>query len=186
MGIGLKEMQTIKKAACQAGRYAVWLPAVSIMILIFCFSSQEAKESSALSEGVSQRMVYLYDEIQAGMFGGEHLGEARCMAYAKAIETFVRKAAHMTEYGILAMSITFAMGVGKNSLYQKRRWSSKRLVIYSWLFTSAYAATDEFHQLFVPGRSGEGRDVLIDAVGALAGSLFMYLLLKVSAEKRAE
>lgn len=179
-------MEAIKKGACWAGRYAAWLPAVSIMILIFCFSSQEAGESSALSGGVSQRIVYLYDKIQAAMLGRERMGEESCMAYANAIETVVRKAAHMTEYGMLAISVMFAMGVGKSSLLYKRRWSSKKLVLYSWLLTAVYAATDEFHQLFVPGRSGEGRDVLIDAAGALAGCLLFYLLLKVFERKRTE
>lgn len=34
---------------------------------------------------------------------------------------------------------------------------------------AAYAATDEYHQLFVPGRSGQVRDVVIDTVGGTLG-----------------
>jgi VanZ family protein len=42
-----------------------------------------------------------------------------------------------------------------------------------------YAASDEFHQLFVPGRSGEVKDVLIDSAGAVTGALLFYLALRL-------
>lgn len=46
------------------------------------------------------------------------------------------------------------------------------IILFLSLF---YAATDEFHQLFVPGRFADIKDVLID----FAGSFFSVLLLKV-------
>ena len=42
------------------------------------------------------------------------------------------------------------------------------------LIATAYAATDELHQVFVPGRSAEFTDVLLDSLGALAG-IWLYL-----------
>ena len=38
-----------------------------------------------------------------------------------------------------------------------------------WLIAALYAATDEIHQLLVPGRSGQLSDVILDSAGALAG-----------------
>ena len=38
-----------------------------------------------------------------------------------------------------------------------------------WLIAALYAASDEIHQLFVPGRSGQLSDVILDSAGALAG-----------------
>ncbi len=65
----------------------------------------------------------------------------------------LRKCAHMTEYGILAVLLVRAIGS------------------YAWAFALAvaYAGTDEFHQTFVRGRHGSPVDVGIDAVGALIG-----------------
>lgn len=39
----------------------------------------------------------------------------------------------------------------------------------SWMLTIIYACVDEMHQLFVPGRSGEIRDILIDSAAGLTG-----------------
>ncbi|MEG0015141.1 MAG: VanZ family protein [Gordonibacter sp.] len=44
---------------------------------------------------------------------------------------------------------------------------------------SAYGVTDEFHQLFVPGRMCDPMDWLVDTVGAGLGSGLAYLVIKV-------
>lgn len=69
----------------------------------------------------------------------------------------IRKIAHMTLYAILAFCA--ACGQIKPSF--------KKVL----LFCACYACTDEFHQLFIPGRSGEIRDVCIDCLGACIGFL---------------
>ena len=51
----------------------------------------------------------------------------------------------------------------------KKRTSISRGLLIPWVITTAYAATDEMHQLFVPGRSGQVSDVLLDSAGAMAG-----------------
>ena len=52
--------------------------------------------------------------------------------------------------------------------------------------TAVYAATDEFHQLFVAGRSGRISDVCIDSAGALAGVVVFVLLAKFVKYVRAK
>jgi VanZ family protein len=54
-----------------------------------------------------------------------------------------------------------------------RRWSERTgvLVLLSGVITTLYGFTDEFHQLFVPGRSADLRDVLADCVGGFVGAL---------------
>ena len=51
----------------------------------------------------------------------------------------------------------------------------KRILAAAWTGI-LYAASDEFHQLFVPGRSGQITDVLIDSGGLLAGILLVVLI----------
>jgi hypothetical protein len=59
-----------------------------------------------------------------------------------------------------------------------RRWSRKAsvLVLISAVITTLYGFTDEFHQMFVPGRSADLRDVLADSIGGLVGALAAALL----------
>ena len=45
--------------------------------------------------------------------------------------------------------------------------------------TFLYACTDEIHQLFIEGRSGEIRDILVDSTGALIGMVLVGIILKI-------
>ena len=83
----------------------------------------------------------------------------------------VRKAAHMTEYAILGLlSFTFYRGILKKE---------KRQFLAALLTAAVYAATDEFHQYFIPGRSAEVMDVCIDTLGASIGLAILFFTLKV-------
>lgn len=55
---------------------------------------------------------------------------------------------------------------------------TKRQMLCAILVTAFYAASDELHQFFVPGRSCQLRDVLIDTAGVVAGVGIQYILLK--------
>ena len=89
--------------------------------------------------------------------------------YAEKIEFPVRKTAHATEYAILGCLLTnLCLSLSMRKAY-----------MWGWLMGSAYAATDEFHQLFVPGRSGQITDVMLDSVGCLVGCLLTCLILHV-------
>ena len=57
--------------------------------------------------------------------------------------------------------------------------SPKKQVIYSGILGIIYAITDEIHQLFIPGRSGEFKDVCIDAIGVWIGICFLLLVVKI-------
>ena len=83
----------------------------------------------------------------------------------------VRKCAHMTEYAILGW-LAFAFS-GTFEMRQKVHY------IAALGFAFCYASTDEFHQLFIPGRSGQFTDVCIDTAGAAIGLLLLAILLKI-------
>lgn len=126
------------------------------MCVIFAFSAQTKEESSVVSEGFSYRIV-----STTGLFFHLNLDEEQLHEIAAAIEFFVRKAAHMTEFAILAvlLYVWFA------------RWEMERVRrgCLAAFLTMLYACSDEFHQLFVAGRSGRISDVLIDSAGAVLG-----------------
>ena len=78
------------------------------------------------------------------------------------IQFFVRKAGHLSEYAILAILIWRAFRGGSS-------WQLKMSILFVLaLFGCAiFAATDEFHQSFVPSRTASPIDVMIDVSGAL-------------------
>jgi VanZ family protein len=81
------------------------------------------------------------------------------------VDLVLRKLAHLAVFGVLAALLAGAL--------TPRGVPTRGMLLVAWLTTVAYAASDEWHQTFVPGRSGEPRDVMIDAVGAAAG-LFLF------------
>lgn len=138
--------------------------AVIWMCVIFTFSAQTKEESSAVSEGFSYRIVNT-----TGLFFHLHIDEERLRQVAGAIERFVRKGAHMTEYAILA--VQFYVWIGRWQITRLRR------SIAATFMAVLYAGSDEFHQLFVAGRAGTISDVLIDSAGVVSG-LAIFLLVE--------
>ena len=83
------------------------------------------------------------------------------------LDFILRKMAHMVEYAVLAALLWRAFrGSGP--------FSRAALFALSFSLSACYAASDEWHQSFVPGRQAAVRDVLIDAAGALAACLFLF------------
>ena len=77
----------------------------------------------------------------------------------------VRKAGHFLEYLVLGI----VLGLATGSLRKRRRlpyWGQ-------WIVGTAFAMTDELHQYFVPGRSCEFRDVVIDSCGVALGIIIV-------------
>jgi VanZ family protein len=89
------------------------------------------------------------------------------------IHFYVRKAAHVSEYAVLAALLYRAL---VNTILQSRVLLSAAIVL---VVCSIYAMTDEFHQSFVPSRTASARDVVIDSVGALVGMLLIYRFQRV-------
>ena len=56
---------------------------------------------------------------------------------------------------------------------------NKLRVLVSFIIGVVYASSDEIHQLFVPGREGAVRDVLIDSTGVITGICIVIIILKI-------
>lgn len=89
------------------------------------------------------------------------------------IQFFVRKSCHAVEYAILGLLIWRAR---RQTVTQPRSGWDRRDAQFSVLIAGLYAATDEFHQLFVSSRQGSIWDVLLDTAGATAGMLLLWQL----------
>lgn len=146
-------------------RNLVGVLAIVWMCVIFAFSAQGKEESGAVSESFTYHMV-----SSTRTFFHLDLSDARVKEIADAIEGFVRKMAHMTEYGILSVLLFIWLGQWEMSFLRRGVTASGAAAVY--------AATDEIHQYFVPGRAGRFSDVCIDTMGAVLGIVVFVLLVK--------
>lgn len=130
-------------------KYYRWLPSVLWMGFIFFLSHQEAGSSSQLSSGITKTLYNVINSVLPWL--------DLELAF---FHFLVRKGAHFNAYLILGLLLAKAMKPDDRKAY----FSVLLLCIF-------YAMSDEFHQTFVSGRSGEVRDVLIDSTGSLTGIL---------------
>lgn len=84
------------------------------------------------------------------------------------VQLFVRKCGHLTEYAILAALLFRAL--------RRNPSDFRRAAALAFLISTIYAAIDEFHQSFVPSRTGSAVDMAIDAAGALIGLALCFIV----------
>jgi len=81
------------------------------------------------------------------------------------LDVVLRKLAHFGEYALLCALWWRAL---------RTVLDHDRAVVLALLVTSAYAASDELHQSFVPGRHGTPVDWLIDSAGAATAAFLIH------------
>lgn len=128
------------------------------MGLIFKLSSQPAVQSGQLSGKVTNINIKAIEKVKPDT--KFNTGE---------FNHIIRKNAHFFIYLILGILTINALKTNGIKGY--------RCVIFTLFICILYASSDEIHQIFVPGRSAQVKDVFIDSAGAGAGIL-VYLAIK--------
>ncbi len=136
---------------------------VSLMTVIFLLSHQPANESSQTSSTV----IRFFAEIFISDF--ENLSNAEQLEIISSLQFIVRKGAHFSAYFVLGIFSFFTF-----LTYRSPAFLWRSLISISVCF--AFSVSDEIHQLFVPGRSGEIKDVLIDTGGSFLAILILFLV----------
>ena len=133
------------------------------MYMIFSFSNQNAETSSQLSYKVSCFIVKTADQVlDAG------LEDWQIEEYARRYHHVTRKIAHMGEYFLLAVTVSFPLYVyGLHGIL---------LMLLAGLICVGFACGDEYHQSFVAGRSPAVKDICIDAFGVFWGIILVRII----------
>ena len=97
------------------------------------------------------------------------------------IVTFARKCVHLAVYAILAFLVWRALRQPAKG--DPRPWSWREAG-WAILLVAIYAATDEFHQHFVPGREASVLDVLLDTSGGAGGMVLVWMIVQRCKHKR--
>lgn len=126
-----------------------WLLLVIWMIFIFIMSSFNGNISSNQSGSIADLIYNLFN-----------------ISDTEKVSLIVRKFAHVSEF--------FILGILVINLINK--YNVKYSYLISFIVCVLYASSDEFHQLFVPGRSGQVTDIFIDMIGVVLGLLIFCLI----------
>lgn len=121
------------------------------MTVIFLFSNQPADDSSKISDGLILKTVRIIEKINHKKYNDEEI-------LNKFVKP-VRKTAHFIIYFLLGIFVFLLI----------KEYNLKSIIIVSLLICIIYATTDEIHQLFVSGRSGELLDVINDSFSSFIG-----------------
>lgn len=121
------------------------------MIVIFVMSSFDASQSGSQSGFI----VSLINKVLR-------------VENVELLGIIIRKLAHLTEYAILGILMINCL----------KDYKIRKYLLISVILCFLYACTDEFHQTFIPGRSGNIIDVMIDTTGSFIGIIMYYLIFK--------
>jgi len=128
-------------------RLRYWLPAIVWLLTVAFFSSRSLGAENTGSI-LAQLLVWLHIKITPLGF--------------EALHYFIRKCAHFLAYGILsALFFRAFRGSDRHAKIWKARYALCALAVC--LVT---ASSDEIHQMFTPGRTGNWHDVVLDMIGA--------------------
>lgn len=126
------------------------------MVTIFIFSNQNSDTSSDTSGNVIRTVVRLFTNVS----------QEQEEIIIEQLQHFVRKMAHFSIYalgGIILMNLV-------------KTYTDKCAWLYAWIIGTVYAITDEIHQYFIPGRSNQISDVVIDSSGVITGVLIVIIV----------
>ncbi len=131
-----------------------------LMIAIFLLSAQPADDSAVTSSRFAEFAVKILFHHNYTSLTPEFRKEA-----VSAITFIIRKTAHFSEYALLGFLWYILLKDTRSGMF------------ISLSMTFLYAVSDEFHQLFVAGRSGQISDVLLDTCGGCFGVAVAFILL---------
>jgi VanZ family protein len=134
-----------------------WLPLLLWMAMIFTASSDadSARHSSTLFEPL---LRWLFP----------HLSQPR----VEQIHYAFRKSCHLAEFAVLAVLAWRAVRQPQKNDARPWRWDEAGLALAIVLL---YAASDELHQVFIPSRTGQASDVIVDVCGGTIGLALRWL-----------
>ena len=133
-----------------------WLPVLVWMVIIFSASSDTLSFQHS-SRILAPIINWLFPQLSEETIS--------------AIVFFIRKCAHLTEYAVLALLFWRALRKPVRRDPRPWRWAEARLAL---LCVAIYAASDEFHQAFVPSRQASVWDVLLDTTGAVFALILLW------------
>ena len=141
-------------------------------VVIFTFSAMPSNESNNKSKGtidiVTEKTLKITNKLG---ITNKHPSNQRMNNFIENLNKPLRKCMHASVYLVLSILIFCCLKMTK--------LNNGIISLLSVILSFLYACTDEFHQMFVSGRTSEWLDVMIDTVGAILGVIVINTIFKI-------
>ena len=155
--------QCVRLAACVVA-LLLW------MGFIFFMSANDGDHSQGMSDGVTSVVLSTVWPGYSGMSLDEQAAVVESLSFP------VRKAGHFSEYVVLGLLAFATLRQGQVlRITRKIAPAAAGAVVIAFV----YACFDEFHQLFVAGRSGQPFDVGVDTTGAFVAVAIAVVVVRM-------
>lgn len=141
--------------------------AIIWMVLIFKLSSMTSNNSNGKSKNIIG--IFIEDTLDiTNEYGitSSYPTEAKLKKASNLINAPLRKVMHASVYFVLAFFIMILL----NIIFEHKKYALT--IIITAIICLVFATTDEFHQTFVNGRTGQILDVIIDFIGSVVSMIF--------------
>ena len=152
-----------------------WILTILWAGLIIFMSSMNTNKSNEKSKTVINDVVEKSIQTTNGLgITNKHPSKSKKQQVINKLNQPLRKVAHASEYFVFTILILIAL---KNSSVKGRK-----MFIISLAICFIYACTDEYHQTFVNGRTGQFTDSLIDTLGGTIGCIVCLIINKIKSK----
>lgn len=141
--------------------------AIGWMVCIYKLSGMNSNDSNGKSTDIIG--IFIEDTLDVTNDYGitnSHPTDEKLAHASELINAPMRKVIHASVYFVLAFFIMVLLNI---IFEHKKYWLT---LLIALIICIGFAATDEYHQTFINGRTGQPLDVVIDSAGAIGGLLF--------------
>src|SRR5581483_9168275 len=136
-----------------------WIAAI-LWIGVICIESTDLMSSANTGSFIYSLLAPFWPHIDPVKFGEFHAA--------------LRKLGHFVGYAILSFLLFRAW---RATLQRSSRWAFVWAVV-SFFMTALVASLDEWHQMFLPSRTGTYHDILLDSFAALCVQIALFFILR--------
>ena len=156
--------------------------AVAWMVCIYKLSGMNSSNSNGKSADILS--IIIADALDVTNDYGitnSHPSDAKIERASALMNTPMRKVMHASVYLVLAFFLMILLNIISD---HKDYWLT---LLIALVLSVVFAITDEYHQTFVAGRTGQAMDVIIDSIGAIVGLIIYttYHIVYISGYSRA-
>ena len=154
-----------------------WIIVIIWATVIFIMSSMNTNESNGKSKTIINEVVEKSVETTNGLgITDKHPSKYKMQQVIEKWNYPLRKVAHASEYFVFTILILVVL---KNSGV-----SGVKMYVIASIICFIYSCTDEYHQTFVNGRTGQFSDVLIDTLGGVISCIIYNIIIKINKCKK--